>query len=445
MGHKLFKNAQIINEGKQFQGDLLVKDGHIERIDSTINTSFAVEEINAEDFLLMPGVIDDQVHFREPGYTHKACIASESRAAVAGGTTSFMEMPNTNPTTTNQERLEEKYQVASKVSPANYSFYMGGANDNYDEVMRTNLRQVCGLKLFMGSSTGNMLVDDPGTLESYFKAFPGLIATHCEDEGTVRKNREEAFRDGKAVDVDQHPIIRNYEACYLSSSKAASLAKQYGTRLHILHLTTADELDLFTNAIPRTEKHLTAEVCVHHLTFCDEDYARLGTQIQCNPAVKSSADRQALWQALHDGRLDVIATDHAPHTWEEKQLPYGQAPSGLPLIQHSLLLMLDHVKEGKLSLEMMVDKMCHAPADLYHVENRGYLREGYFADLVLVDPKSNYRVDKANILHQCNWSPFEQHSFSSSVVATYVNGHCVYSRGVVDDSIKGMRLTFNHG
>ena len=444
MKNYLIKNANLVNEGKIFTSDLLIKNGRIEKIASDISVDFQVETIDAKGKYLTPGIIDDQVHFREPGLTHKANIYTEARAAVAGGVTSFMEMPNTKPTATTQEELEKKYQTASKTSLANYSFFMGGANDNYEEVMKTDRTKVCGLKLFMGSSTGNMLVDDEKALRQYFGNYEGLIATHCEDEFTVRNNEKLAKEKfGENVPFDQHPIIRDVEACYLSSSKAAALAESLGTRLHILHISTAKELELFRNDIPLKEKKITAEACVHHLWFDASQYENMGSLIKCNPAIKEASNKAAIFQALLDNKIDVIATDHAPHTWEEKQNTYFSAPSGLPLVQHSLQMMLDFYHQGKISLERIIEKMCHANADLFDIQERGYLREGYFADLVLVDLNKNYTVTKENIAFKCGWSPLENYTFKDSISKTFVNGNLVFNEGSFDESFRGKRLTFD--
>lgn len=437
----LIKNATLINEGKQWNADLLVKNGRIDKIAAQIGPAGAVREIDATGKWLIPGVIDDQVHFREPGLTHKATIGSEARAAVAGGTTSFMEMPNTNPPATTQELLEQKYDRAAATSVANYSFFMGVANDNVEEVLKTNAkkRDVCGIKIFMGSSTGNMLVDNYVTLNKIFGDTELLIATHCEDERIIKANKE------KYADADNasfHPLIRNEEACFESSFSAVQLAKQHNTRLHILHISTERELQLFTNLFPIRDKRITCEVCVHHLHFTADDYAQLGTLIQCNPAIKAPHHKEALWKALLDDRLDIIATDHAPHTWEEKQQPYGKAPSGLPLVQHSLQMMLHYVKEGRISLEKVVEKMCHAPAECFRIEERGYLREGYWADLVLIDPNTSYTVNKSNILYHCGWSPLEGNTFPATVTHTIVSGQVAFENGVVNDTTRGMRLQF---
>lgn len=437
----IFKNAQMINEGEIIEGDLLVKNGRIERIDPSIDPKMRVQEINAEGKFLTPGVIDDQVHFREPGLTHKADIHSESCAAVAGGVTSFMEMPNTHPPATTFELLEQKYHIASRNSPANYSFFMGVSNDNAEEALKINTKKTeyCGLKIFMGSSTGNMLVDNYLTLNKIFGEAEVLIATHCESESIIAANKQ---KYAQADHARYHPLIRNAEACFESSFSAIQLAKQNDTRLHILHISTARELQLFTNLFPLKDKKITSEVCVHHLSFSDSDYEHLGNQIQCNPAIKTMDDQNALWEALLDDRLDIIATDHAPHTWSEKELPYGQAPSGLPLVQHSLLMMWQHAKEGRISLQRVIEKMCHSPAVCFQIAERGYLREGYFADLVLIDPNKDTVVDKGQIRYKCGWSPLEGRTFNASIDATFVNGHQVWDGVQVYDQIPGMRLQF---
>jgi len=436
----VIKNVQLINEGKIIETDVLIVDDRIEKIATQIDTKQAIE-IDGEGHYLMPGVIDDQVHFREPGLTHKADIFTESRAAVAGGTTSFMEMPNTNPPAISQQKLEEKYVIGEKTSLANYSFFMGAANDNYDEVMKTDIKNVCGIKIFMGSSTGNMLVDNEKTLEQIFANAPCLIATHCEDEERILARKKQYAN--KAIYATFHPIIRDAKACYLSSSKAIELAKKHNTRLHVLHISTKDEVELFSNEIPLKDKRITAEVCVHHLSLNDSLYPTLGTKMQCNPAIKSEADQNALWQALLDNHFDIIATDHAPHTIEEKAQAYGKAPSGLPLVQHALQLMLGHYKAGKISLEKMVEKMCHAPAICFTIKERGFVREGYFADLVLFN-KENYTIDKSNILYKCNWSPFEGKVFDYSISKTFVNGHIAYSKELgINDLHMGKRLYFD--
>ncbi len=438
----LIKNAQIVNRGEITFGDILIKNGFIERIDREINAASDME-INAENKYIIPGIIDDQVHFREPGLTHKADLYTEPRAAVAGGVTSFMEMPNTKPPALTQELLQEKYDIAAQKSLANYSFFMGASNDNLEEVLKTNPRNVCGIKAFMGSSTGNMLVDDPVTLESLFSKVPMLIATHCEDEETIRRNTAEYIeRFGEDIPIKYHPDIRSAEGCLLSSSLAVDLAKKHNARLHILHISTADELSLFRNDIPLKEKRITSEVCVHHLYFDSDDYEKLGTQIKCNPAVKSPKHQQALFPALLDNRLDIIATDHAPHTWEEKQGNYINAPSGVPLIQHTLNVMLEFYHAGKISLERIVEKMCHAPADCFNVEKRGYLDEGNWADFVIVNLEKEWKVEKSNIHYKCNWSPFEGHTFKGQVETTIVSGHLAYQHGQFFEDKKGERLLF---
>jgi dihydroorotase len=441
----LIKNGTLVNEGTSRVADLLIKDGRIERIDSQIDASADIE-INAEGKIVMPGIIDDQVHFREPGLTHKANLYTEPKAAVAGGTTSFMEMPNTKPAALTQELLEDKYQIAAKSSLGNFSFFMGASNDNIEEVLKTDEKNVCGLKIFMGSSTGNMLVDDETTLKNLFSKVPMLIATHCEDEATIRANAAKAKEQyGENVPIEMHPIIRNVEGCYKSSSLAIQLAKEYNTRLHILHISTAEELDLFRNDIPLEQKRITSEVCVHHLYFNASQYATLGTQIKCNPAVKDASHQEALFPALLDNRLDIIATDHAPHTWDEKQGTYFNAPSGVPLVQHSLNVMLEFHQKGMISMERIVEKMCHAPAICLQVEERGYLREGYWADVVVLDPYKEWEVNKGNIHYKCNWSPFEGHTFKGQVESTIVSGHLAYHNGQFDESQKGRRLTFARG
>ncbi len=443
--NQLIKNITVVNEGKQFVSDMLIKDGRIERIDPEISIDYNISEINGEGKILFPGVIDDQVHFRQPGLTHKADIASESAAAAAGGVTTFMEMPNTKPSTLTKELLEEKYAIADQVSPVNYSFFMGASNDNYDEVMRTDIENVCGIKIFMGSSTGNMLVDNQAILEKIFANAPCLIATHCEDEPRIRE-RTAAFKEkyGEEATAVLHPEIRDVEACYLSSSRAIDLAKQHNTRLHILHISTAKETDLFRNDIPLTEKRITSEVCVHHLSLNDQLYPSLGNNIKCNPAIKSASDQETLWKALLDDRLDIIATDHAPHTTEEKSKHYFEAPSGLPLIQHTLYLMLQHHSEGRISLERIVEKMCHAPAQCFNIRKRGYLREGYFADAVILEKGAKFQIKKENILHKCNWSPFEGKVFDWQINRTLVNGNIAYSFDNHKVSGKfGMRLQFD--
>ena len=439
----LVVNAKIVNEGKQLESDVLIVDERIEKIGPHLSEKGATI-IDANGKLLLPGVIDDQVHFREPGLTHKGTIHSESRAAVAGGVTSFMEMPNTAPPAFTQELLDEKYAIASKDSLANYSFFMGASNDNLQDALRTDLRKVCGLKIFMGSSTGNLLVDSPAILENFFSKFPGLIATHCEDEPTIRKNTE-AFRlkFGENIPIEYHPLIRSEEGCYKSSSFAIEIARKHGTRLHILHISTARETHLFDNHLPLNQKKITAEACIHHLWFNDSDYARLGTKIKWNPAIKTKLDQQAILKAVLEDRIDVIATDHAPHTLEEKQNGYFKAPSGGPLIQHSLVAMLEFFRQGKISLEKIVEKMCHNPAILFNIEDRGFIREGYFADAVLVDLKNPWTVERENILAKCGWSPFEGVQFASRVTHTFVSGKLAWENGKINEDRTGHRLMFH--
>ena len=444
MVNYIVKNIQIVNESKSFYGDVLLKNGRIERVGPSFSVTENVTEINGEGLVLLPGVIDDQVHFREPGLTHKATIYTEAKAAVAGGVTSFMEMPNTVPPAFTQQLLEEKYTTASQTSLANYSFYMGTSNDNLEEVLKTNARKgdVCGVKIFMGSSTGNLLVDNPLTLDKVFGGVELLIATHCEDEAIIKANIEKLRRQKAVFEPSDHPIIRNDEACFESSFRAIQLAKKHNTRLHILHITTEKELQLFSNMLPLREKRITAEVCVHHLHFTSDDYARLGNLIKCNPAIKAPHNREALWQGLLDNRLDVIATDHAPHTWAEKSEPYEKAHAGLPLVQHSLPLMLEYVSQGKITIERVVEKMCHAVADCFQVAERGYIREGYYADLVIADLNKPMTVEKENVLYKCGWSPLENEKFTASVTHTFVNGHMVYGNNGFDESQRGMRLKF---
>ncbi|MFZ5553237.1 MAG: dihydroorotase [Bacteroidota bacterium] len=438
----LIKNGTIVNEGVAFEADILCVDGIIAKIKSGIN-DIADTVIDAKGKYVIPGAIDDQVHFREPGLTHKAEIFTEAKAAVAGGITSFMEMPNTVPNTLTQELLEEKYKRAAEVSLANYSFFMGASNNNLDEVLKTDGRYVCGIKVFMGSSTGNMLVDNRDTLENLFKNCHLLIATHCEDEATVRKNSA-LFKEkyGDQLNISHHPLIRNEEACYLSSSMAVELAKKYGTRLHILHISTAKEVSLFDNITPLEKKKITAEACIHHLWFSDEDYAEKGNYIKWNPAVKTKNDRAEVFKAVFDNHIDIIATDHAPHTIEEKNKPYAEAPSGGPLVQHAVVAMMEFVKQGKITIEQMVNKMCHSPAVCFQIEKRGFIREGYFADIVVIDPHQNQTVSKENILYKCGWSPFEGTTFHSQITQTIVSGHLVYNNGHFDQHKCGMRLTF---
>jgi dihydroorotase len=441
----LIKNTSIVNEGQIHRGDVLIEDKRITKISQVIDNKYNATEINGEGKFLLPGVIDDQVHFREPGLTHKANIHTESIAAVAGGTTSFMEMPNTKPAALTQELLEDKYAIAANSSPANYSFFMGTSNDNTEEILKTNDKKsdVCGIKIFMGSSTGNMLVDNHLTLDRIFRESEVLIATHCEDERIIKRNLEKFAAEGRIPQAADHPIIRNEEVCFESSLMAVQLAKRNNTRLHILHISTAKELQLFTNLIPLEEKRITSEVCVHHLHFTADDYATLGNKIKCNPAIKSKENKAALWEALLDDRLDIIATDHAPHAFEEKSGDYEHAHAGLPLVQHSLQLMLHQYKEGRISLEKLVEKMSHAPAKCFQIRDRGFIREGYFADLVLVDLNQPYTVSKENILYKCGWSPLEGFSFPATIAMTFVNGYPVYENGRVDASYRGMRLQFN--
>ncbi|WP_295719489.1 dihydroorotase [Mucilaginibacter sp.] len=439
----LIKSATIVNENKQYVADVLVKDGLIDRIDAQIDTQ-ADKVINAEGLYLLPGCIDDQVHFREPGLTYKADIHSESRAAVAGGITSFMEMPNTVPNTLTRQLLEDKYEIASRNSLANYSFFMGASNDNLEEVLRTDTANVCGIKVFMGSSTGNMLVDNPQTLENLFASSPMLIAVHCEDEATIKSNLNHYKQLlGENIPVKMHPKIRSAEACYLSSSMAVELAKKHNTRLHILHISTALETHLFDNTTPLKDKRITAEACVHHLWFTDADYETKGNLIKWNPAVKTEADRDAILQAVLDGKIDVIATDHAPHTMEEKALPYLQAPSGGPLVQHALPAMLELYHHGKISLEQIAEKMAHNVATCFQLDKRGFIREGYWADLVLVDLNKPWNVNSSNILYKCGWSPFEGTTFRSKIAYTLVSGNVAYANGSLVEGNVGKRLNFN--
>jgi dihydroorotase len=443
----LIANGIIINENKQFKGSLLIENGKIKDI---IEGTVSMQEIEYHNFIdaagkiIMPGVIDDQVHFREPGLTHKAEISTESRAAIAGGITTFMEMPNTDPQTTTQILLEDKFELASKKSLANYSFYIGATNDNLGELIKTNPLNVCGIKIFMGASTGNMLVDNHETLDKIFKLAPLLVAVHCEDEETIKSNTE-IFKNkyGEDVPITCHPNIRSEEACYKSSSFAAELAKKHNTRLHILHISTAKELSLFDNNSKLNEKLITAEVCVHHLWFDDSDYNLLGSKIKWNPAIKKATDKEALFKGLLENKLDVIATDHAPHTEEEKGRSYFNCPSGGPLVQHSLLAMLEFYHQGKISLEKIVEKMCHAPSDIFQIQDRGYIRKNYWADLVIVDLNHPEKVTKEHLYYKCKWSPFENYTFKSKINTTIVNGHIAYQDGTFDDSKRGMRLMFN--
>ena len=443
----IIKNAQIVNEGITFSGDVLIEGQYIKEIASSISIKNSnVTIIDAKGNYLLPGVIDDQVHFREPGLTHKASIESESKAAIAGGITSFIEMPNTKPQATTIDKLEDKFQIASKTSSANYSFMFGGTNDNLDEILKVDSRKVAGLKLFLGSSTGNMLVDNPEVLEKIFRSTDLLISVHCEDEDTIKQNTSHYLsKYGENIPIKYHPKIRSAEACYISSSKAIALAKKTGARLHVFHLTTAKEMELFSNTKPLKDKKITAEVCVHHLWFSDLDYETKGTFIKWNPAVKSANDRAALWEALLSDKIDVIATDHAPHTFEEKSNSYMKAPSGGPLVQHALVAMMEAYHNGKISIEKMVEKMCHNPAVLFQIEKRGYIKQGYFADLVLVNPNNPWTVNKDNILYKCGWSPFEGTTFNSRISHTILNGVIVYENENFTNANANaaMRLTFN--
>ena len=441
----LFKNISVVNEGEIKSMDVLVEGERIERIDSSIAVKSFINEINGEGKHLFPGVIDDQVHFREPGLTHKANIETESTAGIAGGVTTFMEMPNTIPNALNIDLLEDKYNIASRTSPANYSFFMGVSNDNAEEVLKVNKRKndICGVKIFMGSSTGNMLVDNYNTLEKLFSESELLIATHCEDETIIKNNYNQLKSFKSELSPADHPVIRDENACYESSLRAVKMAQKYNTRLHILHISTEKELILFGNMMPLKEKRITAEVCVHHLHFTSDDYAQLGYQIKCNPAIKAPHNKSALWKALLDNRLDIIATDHAPHLLSEKEPPYENAHSGLPLVQHSLQLMLHHASLGDISLERVAEKMSHAVADCFQIKERGYIREGYFADLVMVDLNQSYTVSKENILYKCGWSPLENFKFPASILTTMVNGNIVFENGNTNTSVKGKRLQFN--
>jgi dihydroorotase len=446
MSITLIKNAAIVNEGKTFKGDLLIKDEHISAtgFPGTIRAPQGSEIIDASGLLLIPGVIDDQVHFREPGLTHKGDIFSETRAAAAGGITSFMDMPNTIPQTVTIETLNEKYRLGSENSLINFSFYIGATNNNLDEIMKADPAEVCGIKLFMGSSTGNMLVDNENTLRDLFRSAVIPITAHCEDEPTIRKNTE-AFRQkyGEDVPVKMHPLIRSREACFLSSSRAVSLAKEFNTRLHILHLSTADEMKLFTSRIPLEQKKITAEVCIHHLWFDDSSYDELGSRIKWNPAIKTKYDRDSLLQAVNNDLIDIVATDHAPHTREEKSNSYFKTPSGGPLVQHSLIAMLELWHRKIFRLEKIVEKMCHNPAILFNIRERGFIREGYRADLCLINPDDPWTVSKDNILYKCGWSPFEGTTFRSQVIMTFVNGIPVYNKGMINEDYRGQRLMFD--
>lgn len=440
----LIRNAKLVNEGKIFHADVLIKNGIIEKIDTNGIAMPADRTIDATGSYLMPGVIDDQVHFREPGLTHKGEIYTEAKAAVAGGVTSYMEMPNTSPSAVTIDLLEQKYDRAAQCSLANYSFFMGTTNTNLDELLKVDERKVCGVKIFMGSSTGDMLVDNPIALEKIFSEVKTLIATHCEDDPMIKGNTEKFKQEfGEDMDATYHHLIRSREACFKSSSFAVDLANKHNTRLHILHISTAEELSLFRNDIPLSQKRITAEACVHHLWFSNQDYASKGNYIKWNPAVKLPSDRDAIFKAVLDGRIDVIATDHAPHTIEEKEQTYLKAPSGGPLVQHSLNAMLEFYKRGNISLEMIVQKMCHNVAEMFEIDRRGFIREGFYADLVLVDLSKEYTVSKNNILYKCKWSPFEGQTFHSIITHTLVNGNIVFENGVFNESVKGKRLLFN--
>jgi dihydroorotase len=440
------KGATIINEKRKYEADVAIKDGLIEKIVYPAGNfdSDGYEIIDGRKKFLIPGAIDDQVHFREPGLTHKGEIYTEAKAGVAGGVTSYMEMPNTKPGATTVELLEQKYSRAAEVSLANYSFYMGTTNDNLEEIQKIDYSTVCGVKIFMGSSTGNMLVDDAAAIDHLFKNIKVIIAAHCESDPMIAENLEKFKKEyGENIPIEKHPLIRSAEACYASSSKAIELATKNGARFHVLHISTGKETELFTNKIPLKDKKITAEACIHHLWFSDEDYAKKGNLIKWNPAIKTAADRERIWEALLDDRIDVIATDHAPHTLEEKSLPYTQCPSGGPLIQHSVVAMFEFWHRGKISLEKVVEKMCHNVAELFQIEKRGYIREGYYADLVLIDANTEWTVSKENILYKCGWSPFEGETFHSKVEKTFVNGHLVYDNGKFDETAMGMRLSFS--
>jgi dihydroorotase len=443
---KYIQGATLINEGKKFEADVAIKDGLIEKIvlpTQSFDTT-GYEIIDAKGKILIPGAIDDQVHFREPGLTHKGEIYTEARAAVAGGITSYMEMPNTKPGATTGELLEEKYTRAAQCSLANYSFYMGTTNDNLQEILNIDYSKVCGVKIFMGSSTGNMLVDNLEAIENLFKQVKVIIASHCEDDPMIAQNLQKyQAQYGNDIPMHLHPVIRSAEACYASSSQAVELAKKHGARFHVLHISSGIETNLFTNQVPLKEKKITAEACIHHLWFSDEDYAKKGSLIKWNPAIKTAADRDKIWEALLDDRIDVIATDHAPHTLDEKGLPYNQCPSGGPLVQHSVVAMFEFWHRGKISLEKIVEKMCHNVADLFQIEKRGYIREGYFADLVILDADTEWTVTRDNLFYKCGWSPFEGETFHSKVEKTFVNGHLAYQDGVFDETSLGKRLEFS--
>ena len=445
MKNIVIKNVSIVNEGTTTNGDVWIRDTRIEKIGPQLDPSMRIEEIDGTGQTLIPGVIDDQVHFREPGLTQKATIYTEAKAAVRGGVTSFMEMPNTNPPAFTPALLEQKYDIAKHHALANYSFFMGTSNDNIEEVLRTNDKKndICGVKIFMGSSTGNLLVENPILLERIFEGSEVLIATHCEEERLIKHNLAKAASENRKLTAADHPIIRDEEVCFESSFRAVQMAKKFGTRLHILHITTAKELQLFSNMLPLEEKRITSEVCVHHLHFTSDDYAGLGNQIKCNPAIKAPHNKTALWEGLLDDRLDIIATDHAPHTWAEKQEDYLNAHAGLPLVQHALGLMLHYVAEQKITIERVVEKMSHAPARCFQINNRGFIREGYYADLVLLDRNTPETITKENILYKCGWSPLEGFTQPATVSKTFVNGHMVYGNGGFDESKTGMRLQFN--
>ena len=440
----LFKNIQVVNEGKIQVTDVLIKGERIEKIAASISLPYRVNEINGEGKFLLPGVIDNHVHFREPGLLYKGSIYTESKAAVAGGVTSFMDMPNTIPPTFTQALLEEKFSMAAKSSLTNYSFYMGTSNSNADDALRTNDKknEVCGIKIFMGSSTGNLLLDNPATLNKLFSESELLIATHCEDEKIMQQNYERLKAEGRELIAADHPIIKDEVECFESSLVAIQLAKKYSSRLHILHITTEMELQLFSNWMPLKEKLITAEACVHHLHFTSDDYALLGNKIKCNPAIKAPHNKTAIWKAVLDDRIDSISTDHAPHLLEEKNVPYEKAHGGVPFVQHSLLMMLHYVKEGKISMEKVVEKMCHSIATIYQIKDRGFIREGYYADLVVVDMQAPYIVSKENILYKCGWSPLEGFTFPASIDKTFVNGTMVYGNNAWDESVQGQRLLF---
>lgn len=445
MENYLIKNVAVVNEGKTQTSDVLIRNGRIEKIGDSISSKAAVTEINGDGRHLLPGAIDEQVHFREPGLTHKATIYTESKAAVAGGVTSFMEMPNTIPPVFTQKLLEDKYDIAAETSLANYSFYMGTSNENAEEVLKTNSKKndVCGIKIFMGSSTGGLLVDNYMALEKIFRDAELLIATHCEDEKIIKANYERIKKQRGELKAADHPYIRDENACFESSLAAVQFAKKHDSRLHILHISTEKELQLFSNFLPLQNKRITAEVCVHHLHFTSDDYQDLDNLIKCNPAIKSSSNREALWNALIDDRLDVIGTDHAPHTWEEKNEPYEKAHAGLPLVQHSLLLMLHYAKEGRISIEKIVEKMSHAVATCFNIPDRGFIREGYHADVVLADLNGETKVTRDNVLFKCGWSPLEGMTFTAMITHTFVNGRLIYENGVWNESYNGERLKFN--